>query len=101
MQDQLKTLFEDRFTEQQNALNKQSQTIFLCGFLSGVLFSYTGVVGFLVGVISGLALKHMSSETADSGLAAFTTKCQNMVDYVRKVLAQSPDLQENSEVPKT
>ena len=88
MQDQLHALLDQRLIEQQNVVSKQSQSIFMCGLVAGILFSYTGVVGFIAGVFSGIALTHASSEIANAMNAAFVTNGKHVIEYVQARLSK-------------
>jgi hypothetical protein len=60
--------------------------VFLVGVITGVAFSYTGMIGFVSGVVGGLFLKQQQPEWAMQLAETVAKKFTASVVHVRKAL---------------
>jgi hypothetical protein len=56
------TKIDQQLSGHQTKIDQQLSGIFLFGFLSGVVFSYTGFMGFVVGFSTGLVIRNSFSK---------------------------------------
>lgn len=66
MEDRLKLIIQETNKDHQEKIEKQISGIFLFGFMIGIIFSYTGFLGYTAGVITGIMMKNKFSRESYS-----------------------------------
>jgi|LakMenEpi03Aug12_release.lakeMendotaPanAssembly.Ray.scaffolds.fasta_scaffold202812_1 hypothetical protein len=61
-EDSLKKILNEINEEHQIKIDNQIYGIFLFGFISGYIFSYTGFMGFFIGLLTGLVIRNTFSK---------------------------------------
>ena len=73
---------DDKFEKHINEMNERLSGIFLCGFMVGVIASYSGFLSYLSGVGTGVILvnkySYLSSQIADKASVIF----QNVLNII-------------------
>ena len=66
MEDKLKNILITLNNEHEKKINEQISGIFLFGFMIGIIFSYTGFLGYSSGFITGIVLRnHFSKQISE------------------------------------
>lgn len=71
MEDRVKTLLTNMNDEHQQKIDQQISGIFLFGFLAGIVFSYTSILGYSAGFLTGVIIRNSFSKKSQE----FIEKC--------------------------
>ena len=82
-EDKLKILLKEINEDHQIKIDQQISGIFLFGFLSGVVFSYTGLMGFSVGFSTGLVIRNSFSKKSYETIEKVTDIFFNMINKAK------------------
>ena len=82
-EDKLKILLKEINEDHQVKIDQQIYGIFLFGFLSGVLFSHTGLIGFSVGFLTGLVIRNSFSKKSYETIEKITDIFSNMLNKAK------------------
>jgi hypothetical protein len=65
IEDRLKKILEDNNEKSKNIINDKVGGIFLYGIIVGIIISYTGFLGYFVGVGSGILISNKYNYISD------------------------------------
>lgn len=57
-EERLKKVLTEINNDHKNKIDQQIYGIFLCGFMTGVIFSYTSLLGYSAGFITGIIINN-------------------------------------------
>jgi hypothetical protein len=60
-----------------------SYGLFATGIMVGIVFSYTNICGFFMGIITGIAIQHCGPEIGDKLLHATTNVFYMSIQYIK------------------
>ena len=67
-------ILESHLAKEKKTITHLQAEIFASGFVCGVAFSYTGIMGFIFGILTGLYMSRLSGvETIQSNCATYMT----------------------------
>jgi hypothetical protein len=79
---EINTLLNDKFEKHINDMNERLSGVFLCGFMVGVIASYSGFLSYLSGIGTGVILvnkySYFSSQISDKASYIF----QNVLNII-------------------
>jgi hypothetical protein len=80
--EEIVSLLESRLEKKQLLTNENTRCLFAGGFLTGVVFSHTGIMGFLTGLLTGVVVSGGHNGILES-VFAFGNKLRisDMVKY--------------------
>jgi hypothetical protein len=76
---EMQELLDLRLLQEKEILDKKTQNIFVCGFLAGIFFCFTGTVGFFTGMLTGIALKNITSEMTHTVFQDTVSKVKSLM----------------------
>ena len=86
MEDRLRIILEEKSIESQKNLDKQITGIFLFGFMCGIIFSYSSMIGYIGGFLVGIVVRNnltkQSNEYVERTVVLFT----NVIYSAKKML---------------
>jgi hypothetical protein len=80
------TKIDKQIYDHQTKIDQQFSGIFLFGFLSGVVFSYTGLMGFVVGFSTGLVIRNSFSKKSYETIENVTDIFFNILNKTKVML---------------
>ena len=80
------TKIDQQLSDHQTKMDQQLSSLFLFGFVSGFIFSYTGLMGFIVGFSSGLIIRNNFSKKSYDTIEMITDVFFNILNKVKVIL---------------
>ena len=84
--DSIKKILNEINEEHQKKIDGQIYGIFLFGFLSGIIFSYTSFLGFFIGFLTGLVIRNNFSKQSYEFIEKISILSKNMLDKVKMMI---------------
>jgi uncharacterized membrane protein required for colicin V production len=92
MEDRVKTLLSTMNDKHQKKIDQQISGIFLFGFMTGIVFSYTGILGYIAGFLAGVVVRNSFSKKSQEFVEKSVDTFYNVFNKAKTVLnlAESP-----------
>jgi hypothetical protein len=76
-EERIKKMLDDNLDERVKIINESFSGVFLYGFISGIIMSYSGFLGFFFGIGTGILIskkyKYISSQITEKASYLFQT----------------------------
>ena len=89
--EQLSELLDNKFNKHFNQFNDDISGIFIYGIIIGIILSYTGFLGYFIGLTSGLLLSPKYGYVTKN----FVTKFQNIINNISSQLNKQINRKKN------
>ena len=77
---------DKQLSDHQTKMDQQLSSLFLFGFVSGFIFSYTGLMGFIIGFLSGLIIRNSFSKKSYDTIEKITDIFCNILHKAKVML---------------
>lgn len=86
MKEKIKLILDEKYIESQNKLNSQINGIFLFGFISGIIFSYSNIIGYIGGFFLGIIIRNNLSKKTEKIIENSLKLFCDSLEYGKKML---------------
>ena len=86
MEEKIKLILDEKHIESQNKLNSQINGIFLFGFISGIIFSYSNIIGYIGGFFLGIIIRNNLSKKTEKIIENSLKLFCDSLEYGKKML---------------
>ena len=86
MEEKIKIILDEKHLESQNKLNNQINGIFLFGFISGIIFSYCNLIGYIGGFFLGIIIRNNLTKKTEKIIENSLKLFCDSLEYGKKML---------------
>lgn len=86
IEERLKNVLNEINTEHKQKIDQQIYGIFLFGFIIGILFSYTSLLGYSAGFVTGIIACNNFPKKVKERIEDITYICSNLFDKMKIML---------------
>ena len=90
--ERIKNVLLQTQAEHSHKIDQKITGIFLCGFLLGIAFSYTGLFGFGSGVITGIILTRKGYDTMEDTRATVSNIIKQAQKYLISIYVKKNEI---------